>query len=102
MIADSSGFLWYATSGTNVAVIGESVEFKPDARLHAAAPFPCRFTIVKDGERVFEQEGRTLTWTPPHPGKYRVEADLKVGKKWTPWVYTNPIELLPRESTDSR
>jgi hypothetical protein len=40
-----------------------------------------------------QQEGRALEWTPPGPGTYRVEAELKVLGKWVSWVYANPIEL---------
>ena len=93
MIADSSGFQWYASSAANRAVMGETALCAPDARLHATSPIPCRFTVIKDGTQVMQQEGRTLEWTPPGPGKYRVEAELKVLKEWVPWVYANPIEL---------
>ena len=40
-----------------------------------------------------QAEGRMLDWHPPGPGKYRVEAELKVLDEWVPWVYANPIEL---------
>ena len=73
--------------------MGETALCAPDARLHATSPIPCRFTVIKDGTQVMQQEGRTLEWTPPGPGKYRVEAELKVLKEWVPWVYANPIEL---------
>jgi hypothetical protein len=42
---------------------------------------------------VYQQEGRDVDWTPPGPGKYRVEAELNVMNEWIPWVYANPIEL---------
>ena len=93
MIADSSGFQWFAADGTNQAVMGEAVAFTPATRLGAKSPLPCRFTIVKNGSAVHQQEGRALDWTPSGPGKYRVEAELKVLDEWVPWVYANPIEL---------
>jgi hypothetical protein len=93
MIADSSGFSWSATLGTNQVVMGEAMTFSQEARLHARSPLPCRFTILKDGVSLIQQEGRALDWTPPRAGKYRVEAELQVLQKWVPWVYTNPIEL---------
>ncbi len=34
-----------------------------------------------------------LDTTPPGPGRYRLEAELKILGEWTPWVYTNPIRL---------
>jgi hypothetical protein len=92
-LADSAGFLWLAESKAGRAVMGETLAFSGDTRLRAASPLPCRFTVMKDGKALCQQEGRALEWTPPGPGKYRVEAELKVLDDWVPWVYANPIQL---------
>ncbi len=93
MVADSAGFRWMAKSATERAFFGEKLHWTPDTRLQAMSPLPCRFTMVKDGSPVWQESGRALNWTPPGPGKYRVEAELNVLGKWLPWVYANPIEL---------
>ena len=93
MVADSSSFQWFAADGFTHTAMGETGVFSPTTRLSARSPLPCRFTIHKDGGTVVQQEGRALDWTPPGPGKYRVEAELKVLGNWVPWVYANPIEL---------
>ena len=93
MIADSTGFEWFAADGTNHTVMGEAASFSSAMRLSARSPLPCRFTVVRNGSAACRQEGRGLDWTPPGPGKYRVEAELKVVDDWVPWVYANPIEL---------
>ena len=93
MIADSSSFRWYASEPAGLAVMGEALAFANTTRLHARSPLPCRFTIIKDGSVVHQQEGREMNWTPSGPGKYRVEAELKVRNEWVPWVYANPIQL---------
>jgi hypothetical protein len=93
MVADSSGFRWFADNTWGLAVMGEPLAFDNSTRLHALSPLPCRFTILRDGGVVHQQEGRTLEWTPSRPGKYRVEAELKIREEWVPWVYANPIEL---------
>ena len=93
LVADSSSFRWFATDGTNRAVMGEAATCSPTTRLSAKSPEPCRFTVLKNGSVVCQQEGRALDWTPTGPAKYRVEAELKVLDKWVPWVYANPIEL---------
>jgi len=93
IIANSSSFRWFADDGTIHTVMGEAAAFSPATRLGARSPLPCRFTIVKTGSAVYQGEGRTLDWTPSGPGKYRVEAELKVLDEWVPWVYANPIEL---------
>ena len=93
LIAPSSGFQWFAADGTNVTVMGESTTCSPTVQLTAHSPLPCRFTIVKDGTPVHQQEGRAVEWKPTGPGKYRVEAELRIVNDWVPWVYANPIEL---------
>lgn len=92
-IADSSGFRWLARDDGGTSVMGETHRLTAGTRLHAHAPIPCRFTLVHDGRSVGHQEGRSATWTPTGPGKYRVEAELRVGAEWVPWVYANPIAL---------
>jgi hypothetical protein len=93
MVADSSGFNCWVTDSTGRSVMGESRALLRDSQLHARSPLPCRFTVVKDGSKVHQSEGRSLDWTPLGPGKYRVEAELRVLDEWVPWVYANPIEL---------
>ena len=94
MIADSSSFQWFASDkSAAAAVMGEALPFANGIRLHARSPLPCRFTIVKDGGVVYQWEARAIEWVPSRSGKYRVEAELKVGDDWVPWVYTNPIHL---------
>ena len=93
MIADSSSFRWFASDKSGSAVMGESLTFSTETRLRALSPLPCRFTIVKDGAAVHQEEGREMNWTPSGPGKYRVEAELNVRAAWVPWVYANPIQL---------
>lgn len=93
MIADSSSFRWFAQNTSGLAVMGETLAFDNATRLHALSPLPCRFTILRNGAVVLQQEGRALDFTPSSPGKYRVEAELKIRNDWVPWVYANPIEL---------
>ena len=93
MVADSSGFRWYASDLSGSVVMGETFAFSNETRLQARSPLPCRFTIIKDGSVVHQQEGRALEWSPSGPGKYRVEAELKVLDEWVAWVYANPIQL---------
>ena len=93
MIADSSSFRWTAGDRSGSAVMGESHALSKETRLRATSPLPCRFTIVRDGMAVHQVEGREVEWAPTGPGKYRVEAELKISDEWVPWVYANPIQL---------
>jgi hypothetical protein len=93
MIADSAGFRWLAKNDRGSAVMGETLDFLADTHLRAVSPQYCRFTVLRHGTLLSQLEGFELDWQPPGPGKYRVEALLKVNGKWVPWVYANPIEL---------
>lgn len=95
MLADCRGFVYLAEDGADRAVMGEALPFKPGVRLRAASPQACRFTVVRNGEPVHRYEGTELDWQPGQPGKYRVEAELNILDEWTPWIYTNPLELTP-------
>lgn len=93
MLADSSGFSWRATDGSESATCGETLKYAQSVTLEGLSPLPCRFTVVKDGQVAHRAEGRSLQWKPPGHGKYRVEAELNILSEWVPWVYANPIEL---------
>jgi len=34
-----------------------------------------------------------MEFVPDQPGKYRVEAELRILDEWVPWVYANPVEI---------
>lgn len=93
LIADSTSFIFLARKDTKQVVMGEKMAFSPETFLFAAAPHACRFTILRYGEVVHQETGLSVRWYPPKPGKYRVEAELDILGDWTPWIYSNPIEL---------
>jgi hypothetical protein len=95
LLADTTGFLWLAEDGERQVVMGESLPWSPSLQLHALAPNPCRFNILRDGTSVHQEEGRSLKWKPADAGNYRVEAELDIAGTWTPWIYSNPIRVLP-------
>jgi len=91
LLADTSGFQWFAERGSERVLLGGDLPYGPEVRLVARSPLPCRFTVLKDGEEVLRREGRSLEWPPPGPGAYRVEAEVWIRGEWIPWVYANPI-----------
>jgi hypothetical protein len=95
MLADAKGFTCFVEGSGKKAVMGESIPFAPGLQLKGVSPNKCRFLILKDGQVVNQSEGSYLLWEVPQPGKYRVEVDLNILGEWTPWIYANPIEVLP-------
>ncbi len=95
MLADAKGFVCFAQGQTAKAVMGESIPLEKGMKLRAAAPNACRFKVLKDGAPTGQFEGTELDVDITQPGKYRVETELNILGEWTPWIYTNPIEVTP-------
>lgn len=95
MLADAKGFTCFIEGSGKKAVMGESIPFAPGLQLKGVSPNQCRFLILKDGQVVNQSEGSSLLWEVTKPGKYRVQVDLSILGEWTPWIYANPIEVLP-------
>ena len=93
MLADAKGFVFLAQGREKRVVMGESIPFEQDLMLRMASPQACRFTVLRGGVQVAQLTGNAFDWKAPGPGKYRVEAALDILGEWTPWVYTNPIEV---------
>jgi len=99
MIADSSGFVYMARNGNQKVVMGESIDFVPgETTLQAFSPHVVRFRVLRYGKVVHEEDGASMEWKPDQPGKYRLEAYLNILGTWTPWVYTNPVNLREKSS----
>jgi hypothetical protein len=101
MIGDAGGFAYVARGPDGKQVtMGERIPFAPGLKLLAESPLPCRFTLVRNGETVTAQEGRTFEFEVREPGKYRVEAALKAvhplssWDAWESWVIANPIDVM--------
>ena len=93
MLADARGFDFAARGNGHTAVMGESIPLCEGLQLMGMSPLPCRFTLVRNGKTVEQVNGRSYTYTVKEVGKYRLEAELDIAGAWTPWVYTNPIEV---------
>lgn len=93
MIADASGFAYVAEGNGQQVTMGGSLPLCPGLKLRAEAPLPCRFTLVCDGNPIDVREGKEFEFEVKKPGKYRVEAALKIVGSWTPWILANPIEI---------
>lgn len=105
MLADASGFAYVAQGNGQQVTMGEQIAQTPGLKLLAESPLSCRFTLFRNGKKVVDQEGRTFEHEVSEPGKYRIQADIRVpgevsviGSSYAlnmaPWVLTNPIEVL--------
>ncbi len=108
MLADASGFAYVAQGNGQQVTMGEQIALTPDLKLLAEAPLSCRFTLFRNGKKVVDIEGKTFEYAVTAPGKYRIQADLRVPGEITvtgenyalgmaPWVLTNPIRVVDAE-----
>jgi len=93
MIADATGFTYLAEAGERRAVPGEAIPHVAGTKLTVASPLPGKAILRRDGVVVGEGEGRTVEFPADVPGKYRIDFEVMILGEWTPWVYTNPINL---------
>ncbi len=93
MVADGTGFVYFAEAGPNKTMMGESIKMEPGLKLKAFSPYEGKFALMHNGIKIDEQKGRDYTFTPTEKGKYRLEVSLKVLDKDQLWLMTNPIEI---------
>lgn len=86
---NARGFLFYAQNGNEIAGIGESISSSEGVSLRVRTPSKCRIKLLRDGEPIEENRGKSLEHSASQPGNYRVEAYQ--GKKG--WIYSNHIRV---------
>ncbi len=93
ILADAGGFFFGARDETQAWRMGDEIPFREGIALHARAPQPGRFRLIKDGAVVYGGEGTLFSFIPTEKGVYRVEWRIHRGGRWWPWIYSNPIYL---------
>jgi hypothetical protein len=97
-LAEATGFCYYGEGmeGKMIGIMGDSIKLTDIRKLCAVSPYPGRFTLIKDGKPVFISAGEEYSCSVNNElskGAYRLEVEVKPGKEWLPWIYTNPIYL---------
>jgi len=99
-LADGRGARFVVTSGQEQAHIGESIAWRPGARIEvtlpSGGPDAPTVRVVRDGEVLWEEQGKAVSTSLPGPGRYRVEVLLDRGEP-VPWILTNSIRLTAPE-----
>jgi hypothetical protein len=97
-LADASGFCFYGegSDGKATGIMGDSIKVSDLKCLTAVSPYPGRFTLVKDGKVLDTTPDEVYNYNfnkNLQKGAYRLEVEVKPGKEWLPWIYTNPVYL---------
>ena len=93
LFGDAKGFS-FATIGGFFGIMGDETPKLGGLHLRAAAPYPCRFVLFKNGVVAGEESGTAVEFAVDGPGTYRVEAyldSLPALVRGQPWVISNPI-----------
>ena len=97
-IADARGFefaLVSKSSGELRGILGDEVDLDlvDEPALRAVSPYPVRFTLLRDGDLIYQSVGRNFEFELSAGGNYRLEAELNILGDYVPFIYTNPIRL---------
>ena len=104
-LATPGGLVFSATSGSQTARIGDSLDIRGDVLLKATAAAPPGTTLVllRDGQRIHEVTDGALDMNGgTDPAVYRIEAYTAnpPGGPGIPWIVSNPIYAgVPPKST---
>ena len=95
-LGDAKGFMFGSknSEGKVSAILGDSVAIDQVKAFQAVSPLPGQFKLIRDGKivQISSEDQYEFTWAEPmEKGVYRVELHIKLGEKYFPWVYTNPI-----------
>lgn len=95
VLGDSRGFTFTAENGVETKIQGDEIPLQNGVKLRSAAPLAARFVIFKNGEKVFEESGKTeIAFDAKEKGAYRTEVYLDaLGSPFEkmPWIFSNPI-----------
>jgi len=94
-LADAKGFDFAASDGEKRFEMGSQLEFTKNLVLNAQAPLPVHWRLLNNGKVIQESSGRTLGFSVPQAGNYRVEAWLDIAGERMLWILSNPIYIAP-------
>ena len=91
LVAPPRGFTFTGESGSNQAIIGDTLPLQNEAVLRVNSPHKAKIRLIKDGQPVKELTGKTVEYRTTEPGVFRVEMHRWYWGKTRAWVYSNPI-----------
>ncbi len=95
VLSDSKGFIFAAENGAEQKIMGDEIVLTESINLKVAAPQIARIVIFKNGEKVFEETGKTeINFQAKERGTYRAEVyldSLDAPFDKMPWIISNPI-----------
>lgn len=96
-LCDPTGFAFVAQQGKRqVGVMGDEIKFANGLALRMAAPVKATIKLFRNGKLMQTTEAKEFSYALTEPGTYRAEAWLTLDGEARPWIYANPIRVLPQ------
>lgn len=86
---DATGFVFTASNGREMLLMGDEAKFHPNWVLGVQLPVMAEIRLIKDGRETYRGQFQSLSYQVRDPGVYRVEVWLRD----RPWIFSNPIYL---------
>jgi hypothetical protein len=90
----AAGFKFYYESDLEDALMGQDAPWDAKGKITITVPTRAEIRVVISGKKNIFHGGDEYVFSPAEPGVYRVEVKLN-GK---PWIFSNAIRLLPRDT----
>jgi hypothetical protein len=95
----ADGFSFHISNANTTGGPGDVLHWTGTARLQISVPAGASLPLIKvfrDGRKIDEEQTRTIDQAIPGPGRYRTEVYLRQPgvtgwRRWTLWVFTNPV-----------
>lgn len=91
LLSDATGFGFWAEDGAFRGIQGEEVRMTPGLRLMIESPVAGLIELIRNGTVIQTAATPRLTVPVQETGVYRVQVSLKIGGRWQPWIFSNPI-----------
>lgn len=91
ILADTTGFEFYAQNNDTKVITGESIPLTHDLELQLSFPRKCHYRIMTSGRNIRETADTGTRLNITEPGAYRIEALKPTILGLKPWLYSNPI-----------
>lgn len=92
-IADARGFDCHVSATDGRYEMGSVLPWADGQTLHARAPLPGHWRVIRNGVCIHEADGGELRLPLDEPGNHRVELSLDVAGEPHLWVLGNPFYL---------
>lgn len=108
-LAPSSGFSMRISNASSSGGPGDFLDWSGSGQLHISVPAGTSQPLIEvfhDGRQIVKKEAWTVDQPIDGPGHYRAEVFLRLPgltgfRRWTLWVFTNPIYVNARASASA-